>query len=350
MTQYEVQHDVDEHDDEDVEFVKPTSSDPFDDALVVKPVPSDTDEAVVALKRLLVTAKLALKVNWIPALVLNAIAFFILILFFSVQNVNDFFTSIAELKDRVGLPFGIVSTSIAAGVIPSIFMAIRNAKSTQQLRQSGQPIPPRVPRLEYEAAFLILFWGYRGLEADLFYRLQAIIVGSSGSAGEVVLKVMIDMFVYNPCWAAQQVLVMYFWKDANFTIKPAYDKFMSREYWVFILPSTLLTTWIVWTPACGIIYCLPAGLQLIMMNIVCCFWSILLQIVTKSDSSIADTVEPEAQIVPSQDEYDIDSRDDDDYDSDDYGDDDDDHDQETYLHSSHHMPHEAVVTRAETLC
>ena len=98
------------------------------------------------------------------------------------------------------------------------------------------------------------------------------------------------MFVWNPVWASHCVLFLFFWKDSNFDVKPALTKIMSREYLYFIWPMNLITTWFVWLPAVSVIYSLPSALQIPLFCIAICFWSILLQLLTKKtgDGSKSD--------------------------------------------------------------
>ena len=77
------------------------------------------------------------------------------------------------------------------------------------------------------------------------------------------------------------------WQDANFSWRAAGAKWRSAEYWRFILPSNLLSVWMVWLPAVTVIYCLPPSLQIPLFSLVLCFWSVLLQLVTKADTAAA---------------------------------------------------------------
>ena len=98
----------------------------------------------------------------------------------------------------------------------------------------------------------------------------------------------VSSVVYNPIWATPSCLLAYFWKDADFDWRAAYAKWRSREYWTFILPSNLVSVWLVWLPAVSIIYCMPASLQIPLFAIVLCFWSIILSMVTKAAAKDAD--------------------------------------------------------------
>ena len=89
--------------------------------------------------------------------------------------------------------------------------------------------------------------------------------------------------IYNVIWATPSTLVFYIWKDANFDWRVPYARLRNREFYTFLLPSSLFTVWLVWLPAVIIIYCLPGALQIPLFDIVVCFWGILLQIVTKAE-------------------------------------------------------------------
>ncbi len=65
--------------------------------------------------------------------------------------------------------------------------------------------------------FLCAFWGYKGIEVDLFYQLQAKWFGDGADAGTIVMKVFIDQFVYNPIWAVHSGAIPFLWKDCGFS-------------------------------------------------------------------------------------------------------------------------------------
>ena len=85
-------------------------------------------------------------------------------------------------------------------------------------------------------------------------------------------------------WATPSCVLAYYWKDANFDWRATWHKLLSREYWLFLLPSSLLSVWLVWLPAVSIIYALPSTLQIPLFCIVCCFWSCLLQLIAKANT------------------------------------------------------------------
>ena len=94
--------------------------------------------------------------------------------------------------------------------------------------------------------------------------------------------------MYNPLWATPSCLVVLFWKDLHFSFRATYVKWRSREYWTFLLPSALISVWLVWLPAVSIIYCMPASLQIPLFAIVLCFWSIILSMVSKAAETDVD--------------------------------------------------------------
>ena len=53
-----------------------------------------------------------------------------------------------------------------------------------------------------------------------------------------------------------------------------------RHFWLWRVPENLVSGWMVWIPAVSMIYILPASLQIPLFNIVLCFWSLVLTLIT----------------------------------------------------------------------
>jgi hypothetical protein len=74
-------------------------------------------------RSLIQVAFTAIRTNLIPGLILQSFALFILILYFSSPAVESAFNSIATFKDQYGLPFSCITTCIAGGFVPFLFVA-----------------------------------------------------------------------------------------------------------------------------------------------------------------------------------------------------------------------------------
>jgi hypothetical protein len=73
------------------------------------------------------------------------------------------------------------------------------------------------------------------------------------------------------------------WKDSNFNFGLVWRSLTSKQFWSWDIPQLLLSGWMVWIPACSMIYLLPASLQIPLFNIVLCFWSLVLALVAKGN-------------------------------------------------------------------
>jgi hypothetical protein len=154
------------------------------------------------------------------------------------------------------------------------------------------------PPIWLEFIFMVLFWAYKGIEVDMFYHLQTIMFGVTGdsdpnapspfsSAGAffhlifaLICKIFIDVFVYDAIWGTPTSLIIYRWKDCNFSFYRTKLKFQEKKFWFWSMPQSIISLWIVWIPVLACVYQLPDGLQLVMYNIAACFWSILLSMIS----------------------------------------------------------------------
>ncbi|MDP1589188.1 MAG: hypothetical protein Q8M07_15670, partial [Prosthecobacter sp.] len=114
--------------------------------------------------------------NRTPCLVLNVIAVTLVVSYYQVPALAGFWESLGALKLRWSFAFSCVSTMFAAAVMPTFI----------QMAQGTLPQEGKLKRL----VLLMLFWGYRGMEIDLFYRLQGMIFGHGNDAATLVKKVV----------------------------------------------------------------------------------------------------------------------------------------------------------------
>jgi hypothetical protein len=121
-------------------------------------------------------------------------------------------------------------------------------------------------------------------KVDAFYRLQSLIFGSGSDAWTIIGKVFVDQFIYNPPWATPSVLGAYVWKDCNFNARVWWPKVACRHFWMWQVPECLISMWMVWMPACTMIYILPGALQVPLFNIVLCFWSLILTMLSSGSA------------------------------------------------------------------
>lgn len=202
----------------------------------------------------------AARANLIPGLVLQAFALAVVLAYYLHDPTRSAMDELAAFKERWGWRYSLIATSLFGGLIPFIYL--RSDKATR----ASTPVSHGI--------FYILFWAVKGVEVDMFYRLQGWIFGNGVDLRTIACKLFVDQFVYSIFWSTPPTLLAFYWKDAGFSFAR-----LRRLPWLPFLrdtmPKTVIGLWGVWIPAVTIIYSLPPSLQIPLFNIVLCFYALL---------------------------------------------------------------------------
>jgi len=207
----------------------------------------------------------AIRHNFLPGLVLWLVAAAVGGAYYLVPSTQGAFATVAQWKATGGLWYSLVATALFAGVIPFVVLWL--------LPQS------RATATVSTFWFLVVFWGYRGCEIDVFYRFQGFLFGNAVAFSSVAPKVLVDLFVYNVVWAAGFQLLAYHWKNHGFRLS-AFRGFDWRGFVTRQIPVALVSTWVVWFPVVTLVYSLPPDLQIPLFNFASCFWSLVMATLT----------------------------------------------------------------------
>lgn len=219
-------------------------------------------------KNILRLAKDAFRANWLPGIILQTFGIAIVLAYYTVPSFHEILGKIGQLKVEGGYLFSAITTSIFGGLIPFLVqMATEKDKSFPFLLKTG--------------TFITLFWAYRGLEVDLLYRYQAIWFGNDMAVGTIIKKTLLDQFIYMPFWCIFIVTFGFMFKDCGLSFKEFRSR-LNKDFMTTMYPTAVFSTWIMWIPAVAIIYSLPLLLQIPMMNLVVCFYGILMIYLTRN--------------------------------------------------------------------
>lgn len=208
----------------------------------------------------------AFRRNRVPCLLLNLLALILVVSYYQVPALKETWLAVGEFKTRWSFVFSCVSTLFAAAVFPFF---IQMAMGT--LEQAGK----------WRRLMLgMLFWGYRGMEIDLFYRFQNMLFGDHQDGLTLVKKVLMDQFVITPLWFVPTYVLALRWIDMGGSWSRTKAS-LDREFWTRTLPTVLVTNWLVWIPALALVYSLPAPLQFPLFTIVMCFFILVATMMTK---------------------------------------------------------------------
>jgi hypothetical protein len=202
------------------------------------------------------------RANLGPGLVLQVVALGVVLAYYYHAPTRMMFERVMAFRANAGFVFGVVSTGLFGGVLP--FLYLRSNPDTRAHHRWS------------EGVFLTLFWGYKGLEIEILYRLLARFVGTGHDVLTIVTKAVLDQFVYCPLFAVPVTVVVYQWCATSFSGRAVFaDLHTSGWYGRTVLPTMIANT-AVWVPAVAIIYALPTALQLPLQNLVLLFFTLLL--------------------------------------------------------------------------
>lgn len=201
-------------------------------------------------------------------------ALILVLAYYHVPPARAFLDRLLEIRRETGFAFGIVSTAVFGGLLPFLYLRSLGAEAG-----AG-------PRYRWPQGFaLIAFWGYKGFEIDLFYRVLARIVGEGHDAGTIARKVLIDQFVYCPAFAVPLTVGVYRWVDARFDLVSAVSDWRAPHWYLRRVLPVMISNLGVWVPAVAIIYALPTPLQLPLENLVLCFFTLVLAHQTRGQAA-----------------------------------------------------------------
>lgn len=209
----------------------------------------------------------SLKANWIPAIGIWVLGAMLAYGYYNIQWVNDWGAEIVSLRGRTGLWYSVLATAAFGAVLPCLTQFIL-------MKDERRNAVRRLP-------WLMLYWGYRGVESDYFYRLQAWTWGADATFLVVTAKVATDMFVYNPVVTPEAMYLR--WVSRRLGEMPRETRIFPKGWYRKITVPLLVVTWALWIPAATFMYMLPTNLQLPMENLILWLWSLMLIFVTKRE-------------------------------------------------------------------
>lgn len=220
----------------------------------------------------------AARANLAPGLALQAFAGALVAAYFLHDPTRAALDALAVFRERVGLPFALVSTAFFGGLLPALVM--RFATATRGRRDDWRQVSAQT-----------LFWAYKGWEVSFFYAVLARFVGEGRDFGTIATKTFIDQCVYSPFFTVPCAWFFYTWVEKRFSFAAVLREFR-RPGWYGRLMPLLVAGWGVWVPAVAIIFQLPTSLQLPLQNLVCCFYTLMVAFLTRPPAAEAKSTAP----------------------------------------------------------
>ncbi len=201
-------------------------------------------------------------------LLLNVVVITLVATYDQVPTVAAAWDRVGEFKLHWSYAFSLASTVFAAAILP---FGIQAAMGTL-------PAKGRWKRLGLH----MLFWGYRGMEIDLFYRFQGFLFGEGHDVVTLLSKVALDQFVFSPLWFVPTYLIALRWIELG-TSWSRTRASLNREFWTRTCPTVMITNWLVWIPALALVYSLPAALQFPLFSVIMCFFILIVNLLAATE-------------------------------------------------------------------
>lgn len=202
------------------------------------------------------------RANLVPGLVLQAVALGIALAYYFTEPVRLLLERLSAFRAETGFLYSFIATGVFGGVLPCLYLYL-------------QPATRGLYNFKQNAA-LCLFWAYKGIEVDLWYRLLVHVVGGGHTAKTVVTKMVLDQFVYCPIFAVPVTVLVYAWIETRFQGRIVIADVRTPGWYQRRALPNLISNIGVWVPTVCIVYALPTTLQIPLFNLVLCFFTLLL--------------------------------------------------------------------------
>ena len=205
----------------------------------------------------------AARINLIPGLILQAVAASLLAAYYLAPSLRPGFEWFATQKQNLGFGYSAIATAISGGLVPFLYLWLHGSLRKNVVKT---------------LFFYVLYWGFFGVQVDVFYHLQNALFGEGHDLVTIVSKVAVDMALFTPFWTIPQTTICYLWKQLDFNFGALRPR-LGKRLFLHDIPGLIVPAWLVWLPAITIVYSLPTLLQIPMFGLVQCFWSLLAEVV-----------------------------------------------------------------------
>jgi hypothetical protein len=200
------------------------------------------------------------KANVIPGMAIVAFAALLVAAYYRIPEVSTSLEDLVKIRQQLGFWFAMAASAVGAGIIPGIYLTI--AGRTR-----------KGPRAGIDLLFTCLVWAITAFALDRFYLFQAWLWGPTVSLPILLGKMAVDQLLFSPFIGVQLPAVGFRFRDLNYNFRKLWREI--REDWVIgITIPLLIACWLTWIPGSLVVYSLPLPLQIPMMVLIQCFFSL----------------------------------------------------------------------------
>jgi len=202
------------------------------------------------------------RANLVPGVALWLIGSVLVFAYYYHAPTHAALERLTELHARMGLTFSLLATMICGGLLPILYLRRDPAvRADYQLRN---------------CLFLLAFWGYKGVEIELWYRLLAHVVGSDNSVRTIAIKGALDQFLYSPFFAVPLTVLVFSFNHAGLRFAPVLADVRAGGWFRRQVLPTVVANAALWIPMVCLVYALPLPLQTLLFDLALCFCILLI--------------------------------------------------------------------------
>ena len=209
------------------------------------------------------------KANVVPTLEIWSFALCLVLSYYFIPPVAERMGTVRTWQESFGWKAVVASRILFNGLVPGAFLLC------------VESIRPRRPfaTIFAQAAFGCVI----GLFCDAFFRLQSSWFGSTLELSTLVLKTLVDQFVWTVLVVSPVNAVFFFWVARDFSFRRVRQEWPKHGVISELVLPNLIPNWFVGIPAIFATYAFPLDLQIHVNGLVSAFWMLLcLQIGARS--------------------------------------------------------------------
>lgn len=202
------------------------------------------------------------RANTLPGLVIVLVAALVVVAYYLSAGVHDLLDSIQTSRERSGIWFSMAASAVGAGLIPGLYLILIG----RSRRGWGAWV---------DLLYTTLVWVATTMAVDRFYVFQDWLWGSAITVPVILAKVLVDQFVFTPLIGLQIPAIGFRLRDMHYS--PSALGNALRNQWILtVIIPMLVACWLTWIPGTLVIYSLPLALQVPMMVLIQCFFSLVM--------------------------------------------------------------------------
>ena len=202
----------------------------------------------------------SIKANRVPMLVLWVAALMLVVAYYHVPAFAGLLTPVRIWQSRHGATAAFATQFVFCGVIPAVFL------HTVRKIRTDHSLPKCLLQSVWSGCWgVVYFW---------FYAQQARIFGEGHDIATLLAKTALDEFIWSPLLPVPLTSLFFLWMGSGFSFKRTVRTCREGFFGRVMLP-TLFSNWAIWIPAVAAVYAFPLELQIFMLGLVSCFWTLV---------------------------------------------------------------------------